>query len=89
MIEIIIQEDALTDLNNIRMFYENFSEQTSQNVITDIYNAIDVLTLFPESGAKKSLGRRHAHSIKYRYTISYLFNKNKVRVIGVYKHQNR
>ena len=63
--------EAEDDRREIRLYYNEISRRTADNVYKDIVAAINVLKDFPEVGRDIGGGRRRFTSSKYRFVISH------------------
>ncbi len=89
MIKIIYRDTAKADLKEIETYYNEISPRTNLRVYSDIYSAIQTLQLFPKAGRKLPDGRRRFVSNQFRFVISHKTYKDRIEIVGVYRHQNR
>ena len=89
MIKIIYRDTAEADLKEIEIYYNEISTRTNLRVFSDIYGAIHTLQLFPKAGRKLPDGRRRYVSSQFRFVISHKTYKDRIEIVGVYRHQNR
>ncbi|WP_371395594.1 type II toxin-antitoxin system RelE/ParE family toxin [Fretibacter rubidus] len=89
MTRITYAKSAAADLADIKIFYRDISDMTFQAVYDDITSCLNVLKEFPESGVVVKLSRRRIVTTKYRFIITYEYADDTVRVIGIYRFQNR
>ena len=87
---VIFRARAERDLLGIIEYYSEFSQDTAQNVLNDIYRAIDQLSFFPHSG--REIDRRDYRRIvthKYHFQIGYEVVADSVNIIGIFRYQDR
>lgn len=89
MKDVIFLHSAETDLSRIETYYLSISQLTRRRVLDDIFDMISVLQLFPLAGSPQTYNRRHISTTKYRYTISYKFQNDRIEVLGIYRFQDR
>lgn len=87
-VEILLSEDAVSDLANIGDYigFQLNSPQAAKNTIASLIGAIQILGVFPESGASV-LSPDNTYATPFRvlvyekrYAISYLYEKDSQRV---------
>ncbi len=90
MTRLVYRREARFDLEQIKRYYDDISPQTSERVYEDIRDTLLRLKLFPSSGRRLE-GRveRRIVTPKYRYVITYMFETDKIDVIGVFRFQDR
>ena len=90
MISIRYRWSANQDLQDIKHYYDNISEATTDRVYYDIIHAIEVLKTFPLAG-RPIAGRseRRIVTSKYGFVISYIAANNSIEIVGIFRHQNR
>ena len=93
MIKIIYRDTAKADLKEIETYYNEISPRTNLRVYSDIHSdihsAIQTLQLFPKAGRKLPDCRRRFVSNQFRFVISHKAYKDRIEIVGVYRHQNR
>ncbi|WP_017931439.1 type II toxin-antitoxin system RelE/ParE family toxin [Robiginitomaculum antarcticum] len=87
--KIVYRRSALRDLQNIRNYYAAISLKTADNIRIDIYETIDVLKAFPDSGRPLYDGSRLFPTQKYRFNITYVHKKDNMEIVGIFRFQNR
>lgn len=89
MIRITYAKSGNLDLASIKNYYTNISEQTYQSVMSDIRKTLGALKVFPDMGRNREDGTRRFPTTKYKFNIVYERYTDEVRIIAIYRYQNR
>lgn len=89
--DVFYQKSAELDLEAIEDYYSQKSRRSFNNVLADISSTIDIIGQNPEAGRiiDKELSIRRLVSAKYRYSISYIPSETVIKIIGVFRGQDR
>lgn len=87
---IIFRTRAERDLLAIINYFSEYSPQTAQNILDDIYRSIDQLAVFPNLGQQvDGEDFRRIVTLKYHFTIGYAVATDSVNIVGIFRHQDR
>jgi plasmid stabilization system protein ParE len=86
MTDYVLHPEALADLDEIREYIAEDSPDAADRVITEIFDAIRGLVLFPHQGYRRSglTGQPLRFKLIRDYVIAYAPDKVPLQVIGVF-----
>ncbi|WP_430417728.1 type II toxin-antitoxin system RelE/ParE family toxin [Parasphingorhabdus sp.] len=81
---------AERDLLAIISYFSDYSSQSVQNILDDIYRSIDQLTFFPNLGQPiEGQNYRRLVTLKYHFVICYEVTVESVNIVGIFRFQDR
>lgn len=90
MMRIEFSRRGADDLRALIGWYRETAPESLNRVLADINRSIDLLMDFPSAGEASPDGRfRHLVTRKYRYKLAYRVEADRVRIIGIFRYQQR
>jgi plasmid stabilization system protein ParE len=87
---IIFSSRAEKDLDALIGWYQKVAPHALGRVLEDFNQRIDLLSDHPRAGAESSNGKfRHISTRRYGFKLSYVVKRDRIRIIGIFRYQNR
>ena len=90
MMTILFREEAEADLRSIVDHYRSVAPDAVENILADIYRAIDQIARYPRSGMQvPDRAFRRIVTIRYHFKVAYELRDDRVVILGIFRYQNR